>query len=287
MKTQFTHNLLSSFYLWFEHRLVSDDVKAYKKNQSNSFVLTSFKDVPSSHVAYQGKFRQLVADQTVDKANSGIFVSGTFITGANTGIFIDYDNGRVILPAASGTGLTITANNTIKEVNVYLTEDDEEQLLVQGDFIDSAAQSSTNLFSKTAKLNEKTYILPACFINIVNGESKEISFGGETDTQTRVRVIAMANDNYTLNGILSAFEDTQHETIKHIPYSAYPYGVFNSLKSYPYSYSTLAANYTANSYIEKVKTSKVTSPEIVNKFDKNTLIGFIDFDLSTWRYPRL
>jgi len=287
MKTQFSHNLLSSFYLWFENRLISSRSKAYKKNQSNSFVLTSFKDVPSSHVAYQGKFRQLVADQDIDKPNSGIFVNSSFITGANTGIYIDYNNGRVILPVASGSGLTITANNTVKEINTYLTEDDEEQLLIQGDFIDSAAQSSTHLFSDTSKLNEKTYILPACFINIVNGDSKDISFGGEVDTKTRIRVIVMALDNYTLAGTLSLFEDSQEEIIRHIPYENFPYGVFNTLKSYPYSYSILSSQYSSNSLIEKVKTSKVTSPEIINKFDKNVLIGFIDFDLSTYRFPRL
>lgn len=287
MKAQFEHKLLSSFYLWFERKLISDKAKAYKKNQSNSFVLTSFPDVPSSYVAYQGKFRQLVADQNVDKANSGIFVSGTFITGANTGFYIDYNNGRVILPVASGSGLTITANNTVKEVNTYLTEDDEEQLLLQGDFIDSAAQSSTHLFSKTAKLNEKTYILPACFINIIQGNGEDISFGGEVDTKTRIRVIVMALDNYTLVGLLSLFEDTQGEIIRHIPYEEFPYGVFNSIKSYPYSYETLSSQYSANSLIEKAKTSKVTSPEIVNKFDKNVLIGFIDFDLSTYRFPRI
>lgn len=287
MKDQFSHQLLSSFYLWFENRLLSSRSKAYKKNQSNSFILTSFADVPSSHVAYQGKFRQLVAAQDVDKANSGIFVNSGFVTGANTGMYIDYDNGRVIFPVASGSGLTITANNTIKEVNTYLTEDDEEQLLIQADFINSADQSSTHLFSKTSKLNERTYILPACFINIIRGGSEELSFGGETNTETRIRVIVMALDNYTLTAICSLFEDSQHEVIKLVPFEDYPYGIFNSLKSYPYSYSTLAANYSSNSYIEKVTATKITSPEIVNKFDKNVLIGFIDFDLSTYRFPRV
>lgn len=287
MKAQFSHELLSSFYLWFENKLISSDSKAYKKDQSNSFVLTSFKDVPSTHVAYQGKFRQLVADQNIDKANSGIFVNSGFVTGANTGMYIDYNNGRVIFPVASGSGLSITANNTIKEINTYLTEDDEEQLLIQGDFVDSAAQSSTHLFSKTSKLNEKTYILPACFINIIKGDSEPLSFGGEVDTKTRIRVIVMALDNYTLVGTLSLFEDTQEEIIRHIPYSNFPYGPFNSLKSYPYSYSALSSQYSENSLIERVRTSKVTSPEIVNKFDKNVLIGFIDFDLSSYRFPRI
>ena len=178
MKAQFATELTSSFYLWLEHKLIDSKFKAYATNESNSFqYVSSFVDVPSSYVAYQGKFKQLVADQSVDVPNSGIFVNGSFISGNANNVYIDYDNGRVIFPQASGTGLTITANNTIKEVNTYITEDDEESIIVTSDFINSAETSSTNLFSKTNKRDEKTYILPACFVRFVNNENNEFSFG--------------------------------------------------------------------------------------------------------------
>lgn len=286
MKPQFSHTLFSSFYLWFEAKLLSDSVSAYATDQSNVFEYTDFIEVPSSHYGYQGKFRQLTADSSVSKMNSGVFIDGGFVTGSNPDIYIDYNNGRVIVPSASGTGLTISANNTIKEVNLYVTEDDEEELIITSDFVDSAATSTTNLFSKTSKRDDKTYILPACFLQYVKEEGEPISFGGEEDTQTRIRAIVLAYDNFTLDGIFSAFANTRSSCFKRIPFEDYPYGQFDSVKSFPYSYSSFSSAYTPSSYIERVQTSKITSPEIVNKLDKNLIVGYIDFDISTWRYPR-
>jgi hypothetical protein len=288
MKAQFATELTSSFYLWLEHKLIDSKFKAYSTNESNAFqYVSSFIDVPSSHVAYQGKFKQLVADQSVDVPNSGIFVNGSFISGNANNVYIDYDNGRVIFPQASGTGLTITANNTIKEVNTYITEDDEESILVTSDFINSAETSSTNLFSKTDKRDEKTYILPACFVRFVNNENNEFSFGGEEETTSRIQVIVMAYDNYTLDNVLSLLADTARECIIRVPFESFPYGRFFDVKSFPYSYNTYASNYSSKSFIESVNTSKINSSVILNKHDKDVLVGLVDFDISTYRFPRV
>ena len=58
MKAQFATELTSSFYLWLEHKLIDSKFKAYSTNESNAFqYVSSFIDVPSSYVAYQGKFK--------------------------------------------------------------------------------------------------------------------------------------------------------------------------------------------------------------------------------------
>lgn len=287
MKAQFPTELISSFYLWFENKLLGDKSEAYAENQSNTFEYTDgFVDIPSSQVAYQGKFRQLVADSSAGQMNSGVFVDGVFTTGSSPDITIDYNDGRVILPAASGTNLTITANNTVKEVNTYITEDDEETLLTTSDFVDSADTTSTNLFSKIKKRDEKVFVLPACFIRFITNENNEFSFGGEEDTVTRVQVVVMARDNYTLDSILGLFTDTVRECIPRIPFEDFPYGGYFDIKDFPYDYSTFSSSYSAKSFVERVNTSKVNSSAILNKIDKDILVGFIDFDVSTLRYPR-
>lgn len=286
MKAQFSHELFSSFYLWFENKLISDKSKAYVENQSNVFEYVDLPDIPSSHYGYQGKFRQLVADQSIDTQNSGIFIDGVFATGSSADIDIDYDEGRVIVPAASGTALTITANNTVKEVNTYPSEDDEVQLLLTSDFVDSAATSTTNLFSKTSKRDEKTYIIPCCFLRVMSDESTPISFGGEDDTRIKIRATVLAKDNYLMDGLLSLFAGTRSECVKLVPFEDYPYGAFNNVKSFPYSYSDYVSGYTDNAFIENVKTSKVIDSISMDKIEKNVLIGFIDFELSKYRYPR-
>lgn len=287
MKAQFSHDLISSFYLWFENKLLSDSSKAYSTNQSNSFEYVDFKDVPSSFLGYQGKFRQLVADQNVDVPNSGVFIDGNFVSGSSPDIYIDYNDGRVIVPQSSGSALSITANNTVKEINTYISDDDEEQILLTSDFVDSADLASTNLFSKTNKRNKKTYILPACFIRFLNEESDRLSFGGEDDTKTKIRVIVLAKRNYLLDGVLSLFSNTETECITNVPFEDFPYGYFHNVKSFPYSYNGFKENYNTKTFIENVRTSKVTDSISLDKIQENLLLGFIDFDLSTYRYPRV
>ena len=285
MITQFIHRAVSSFQLWVERKLVSDACKAYVTDQSNTFEYVDFPDIPTGYYAYQGRFRQLVADYDVDKVNSGVFVGNQFFSGDSSSVLIDYNDGRVIVPYASGTGLTITANNTVKEVNVYITEDDEEKLLVQNDFIDSAATNTTQLFAQAAKRDDKTYILPAVFLKLETDNNTPVSFGGEVDNRIAIRMIVLAFDNYIVDGVLSYFKDRAQSCIKIIPFSSYPYGRSFTLKSYPYQYDTLSASYTESLFIESVRTSKVTDELTLEKLQKNMVMGFADFDLSIYRYP--
>ena len=289
MKSQFDQNLLSSFYLWLERRLLADNAKAYSTDMDNAFQYVDFPDIPSSHVGYQGKFRQLVADHGVDQANSGFFQGGGFVTGnydGNGGVYTDYDNGRLIFPAASGTSLTLTANSTVKEVNTYIANDGDLQMILQSDFKDGSLPYQ---YQQTAELDEDIYFLPACFISVASSDNEPFSFGGEEDTESRIRVMLLSFDNYILDSVLSLLRDTAREDMTHIPYGDFPYGFSFSIKDFPYSYENLveAQSSPVKSHINKVSVSKVVSEELREKLNKKVSIAFIDFDLSTYRFPRL
>jgi hypothetical protein len=83
--------------------------------------------------------------------------------------------------------------------------------------------------------------------------------------------------------------DSVREEMTHISYGDFPYGFSFSVKDFPYRYDTLIAAQTSpmKSHIDKVSVSKVVSEELREKLNKNVLIGFVDFDLSTYRFPRL
>ena len=253
MNTQFIHSLFSSFQLWIENQLVSDACGAYFTNKANVFSYVKFDDIPSSHRGYQGLYRQLVSDHDISVPNSGVFINGTFTTGSSTGIMIDYNNGRVIVPSGSGTGLSITANSSIREINVYPTEDSEEQILLTNDFIDSSDPNSTYISSKTSKLNEKTFILPAIFLKLESSTNKTFALGGEQETQVKVRAIVLTSNNFLLDGILSFFNDKKHKCFSLIPSNEYPYGKYFTLKSFPYSYDNFSSGYSTKVHIEKIK----------------------------------
>jgi len=294
MKAQFDQNVLSSFYLWFENRLLGSSAKAYQINLDNAFTSGSFSDVPDTHIAFQGKYRSLVGEHNVDNPNSGFFLGNNFITGnydKNGGIFTDYENGRLIFPQASGAEIgstALTANSTVKEVNTYITNDTDAQIILHSDFKDSATELPYQ-YGKTAEYDETTYFLPACFISVASSDNTEFSFGGEEDTRTRMRVMVLSFDNYTLDSVLSMFRDTVRRDITHIPYEDFPYGFSFSLKDFPYSYDNLVASQSnpTKSHIQEVSVSKIVSERIRENLNKNISVGYIDFELCTYRFPRL
>jgi|TARA_R110000824_G_scaffold96232_1_gene230699 hypothetical protein len=291
MKTQFDPELLSSFYLWFENYLVKDKNKAYETGLANTFKHVNFKDLPASQVGYQGVFRSLVADADIDVPNTGFFVGGSFVTAdtdANGGVLTDYQNGRLIFPVASGSSLSITANSTVKEINVYTTSQTDEEILMSSDFKEDGA-GFPYLYSKDARLDEVIYALPACFISTTSSDNKEFAFGGEEDTRSSIKVMVITDGQYMLDSTLSCFRDSVRTTFSHIPYESMPYGNKFSLKNYPYSYVDTEAALTSptKSFIEGVKVTKVTVDKIREFLNKNLFIGFIDFDISTLRFPRL
>ena len=294
MKAQFDQNILSSFYLWFENRLLGSSAKAYKTDLSNAFTSGSFPDVPASHIAFQGKYRSLVGEYAVDQPNSGFFLDNAFISGnydQNGGVFTDYENGRLIFPKDSGAfiaGKELTANSTVKEVNTYITNDTDAQIILHSDFKDSATELPYQ-YGKTGEYDETTYFLPACFISVASSDNKEFSFGGEEDTRTMFRVMVLSFDNYTLDSVLSLFRDTVRRDITHIPYGDFPYGFSFSIKDFPYSYDNLVAAQSSpvKSHIKRVDVSKIVSEKIRENLNKNISIGYIDFELCTYRFPRL
>ena len=48
MKAQFDQNVLSSFYLWIENRLLNSKSEAYETDLDNAFTSGNFPDIPSS-----------------------------------------------------------------------------------------------------------------------------------------------------------------------------------------------------------------------------------------------
>lgn len=285
MKPQFDQKLVSSFYLWFENKLLDDSIAAYQTGVSNSYQYVETFDVPSNFYAYQGKYRQLVADYDVSVPNSGIFVGGSFVTGGQANVYTDYNNGRVIFPVSSGKALTVTSVSTVKEVNTYLTNDSPEQILLESDFFIDG-ETIPNTSKSTKKLDEKAYWLPACFIFPATSDNEEFAFGGEEETQTRIRVMILTKDNFTMDAVLSAFRDQTRTCVPLIDFEDFPYGAFFSVKNHPYRYAVLAAQSTESSFIQKVGASRIGKTSEKEKTDKKFQIGFLDFDISTYRFPR-
>lgn len=285
MNVEFDHTLLSSFYLWFENELLKSN--AYITGIENQFKKIPAKDIPSNYYAYQGGYRQLVADASIEAPNSGFYVNGNFVPSSGSNFWLDYDNGRIIVPKSSGVNLTITGLCSVKEINTYISNEDDEHLILHGDFREEG-QSNPYYFGKDDKLDEKTYFLPACFISLGSSDNRPFAFGGEETTQHKIKVLVLTKDNYLLDAVLSKFRDSSRKTFKLINYKDYPYGAFGAIKNEPYSYEDFVSGQNNGcSSIENANSYKITNADLKARLNKSFSIGFIDFNISTQRFPRL
>lgn len=290
MKSQFDHELLSSFYLWFDDVLVRRNDSYITQSTGISFVQKvagdseEADDIPPNLDAFYAPFRQLVGEGT--DVSSGVYIDGALVNQGTSGLLIDFNEARVLVNSGEfPSGTPITGAFNTKEVNVYITNDSEEELIMNNDFyVDDFG--NTYLQNKD-DLNGKKYTLPAAFISYNRSENEPRALGGLEDTQSAIRVVAIVQDNYTLDGMISMFRDGARETFPLMSYDSFPYGEFFHIKSPPYTYTGVVASNKERPqmYIESVSTSKL--------FDKTNKsipigvrIGFLDFNLSSYRFPR-
>ena len=283
MKVQWDHLVLSSFYLWFDDQVVTQ-AEAVTTGISQAFSYSTLgTDVPSNLVAYYAPDRQLVANGT--GVPSGVYVNGGLVNQGTNNLMIDFDQGRVLMDASEGTTLTVSGNFDRKNVNVYITNQSEEEIILNTDFV--LASDGETWLQNADQLGQNNYTVPAAFISYNTSINNPYAFGGLDDTVSVIRVVFIAEDNYTLDGMLSSFRDTARTCVQMFSYDDFPFGEYFHIKSPPYSYSDLVASRPNNkkAFIEKVTISKLYDRSSL-RIHKDLLIGFADFELSNIRYPR-
>lgn len=298
MKPQFDHKVLSSFYLWFDDR-VTRYGEAVETGINQQFYYSNLNiDIPTNQVAYYSPDRQFVANG--DNVPSGVYISGGpfgssyALVNQNgddpTGLLIDFDKGRVVMKEGVGTSLAVSGNFDRKTINTYITNETEEELLFNTDFIVSEDNDETFLQTVTG-LGAPNYTVPAVFLSYNSSVNKPFAFGGMQDTQSNVRALVIVNDNFSFDGALSLFRDSTETCVPIVDFSDFPFGEYFHIKNPPYNYSTLYDSKMAAgapyAYIEKVTCSKMyDTAGAATTIPQNMRIGFIDFTLSTPRLPK-
>ncbi len=92
-------------------------------------------------VTYASPFRSWVWDSGVSGATIGGQISGNISLGGTgalnagqSGMMVDYVNGRVIFPAAVGKGAIISGAYAIKEMNVYAANESLERMVFENKY---------------------------------------------------------------------------------------------------------------------------------------------------------
>tara|TARA_Y100000356_G_C11203138_1_gene258936 strand:- start:16 stop:876 length:861 start_codon:yes stop_codon:yes gene_type:complete len=286
MKSTFSHDVMNSFFLWFDNFLMKK-VDAYKTYTTKFYNYTDER-LGGSKVVYGSPYKQFAYDNSITGVTvpSGVTVDGTFLATGTSGMQFDFDNGRVIFNSGVNTGLDISGTYTVKEINSYITDQTEEKLIIENKYITNSRFTVSEDYIKPY-----TPVTPAVFASMEESSNKPFSFGGEDETTSQVKIVAFCENLYQLDGILSTFTDSFNEIIAKIPTSSHPIGEFGAVKSgvYPtgYDYENVkAANASNILFISDVDTSKIRDNNI-KELNPELNIGFVDFEIKAFRYPRL
>jgi hypothetical protein len=286
MKPTFTHNVINSFFLWFDNFLMTKG-DAYKTYTTK---LYNYQDprLGGDKVVYGSPYKQWVYDKNITGATipSGFTINNQFISTGTSGMKIDFDNGRIIFNSGVSTGLNITGTYSAKEVNSYITDQPEDNLIIENKFVTNSRFTVSENY--IAPYNPVT---PCIFASIQTAHNTAFAFGGEDETKCIIKVVAFCENLYQLDGVLSVFGDSYNEIFSIIPMTGHPLGEFNEMKTgaYPtgYDYKNLSNAYNSQTlFISHVETSKIRD-SVIKELNPILHIGFLDFEIKTYRYPRL
>ena len=286
MKPTFTHNVINSFFLWFDNFLITKG-DAYKTYTTK---LYNYQDarLGADKVVYGSPYKQWVYDKNITGATipSGFTINNQFVPTGTSGMKIDFDNGRIIFNSGVSTDLNVTGTYSVKEVNSYITDQPEDNLIIENKFVTNSRFTVSENY--IAPYNPVT---PCIFASIETAHNTAFAFGGEDETKCVIKVVAFCENLYQLDGVLSIFGDSYNEIFSLIPMTGHPLGEFNELKTgvYPtgYNYKNLSNAYNSQTlFISHVETSKIRD-SVIKELNPILHIGFLDFEIKTYRYPRL
>lgn len=286
MKVGFDHELLSSFYLWCDDRL-SYFAEAYQLPQSLTFEYVDSVDVPLQYNGFYSPYRQFVWASDKFSVDNHVEINGSQVNDKN-GIYIDYNNGRVLVDTnvhGASTSLSITGDFAYKTVNLYITDETEENVIMNSDFIIGALNKT--YMQSVGGFSDQMYTVPAMFVTLANSTNEPFAFGGLDNTVVNIRSVIVADSNYTLDGVLSIFRDSARCNFSLISFDDFPFGEFHHIKNPPYKYKELSESSTQHCFIDEVRASKLTdrSRERITG-SKDYKIGFLDFQVCKPRNPR-
>jgi len=275
MIEQFQHKLTSSFFLWFDNFLLKKG-EAYSNKTGELFNYADPR-LDSRYVAYGSPYKQWVTDSSIAGAviPTGVSVVGAGTSGRDNGVVFDFENGRALF-SGSNTSMTVTGEFAVKDFNVYLTNDTEDDLIVENKYTVNSRLPSGPL----TYIEPYDDVVPAIFLSVSQAENSPFALGGMQETKVQAKAVVLAEDTYQLDGVMSIFMDSVDEVIAAIPMSGYPITEFGDLKGGSFNYTGLAEDYQGETKfcIEKVKTSKLTD-RTRNVLANELYVGFVDFDI--------
>lgn len=303
MKPQFQHEATTSFALWLDNYFIRQG-EGFSNKEGELYYkpderLPVYPEDPILGLAsYNSEYKQWVCNNDAT-AEGAIVPSGVYIdTGAGydfchrgeSGVNVDFENGRVLV---SGfyfpeiyDKLKIKAQFSVKDINVYLTDDVEENLVLQNKY--NVNSRTVPDLGKGQGLEPYEQVAPAAFVSMERTVNTPFALGGEDLTHLYYRVVIFAENLYQLDGAMALCADAYNAGICNIGYDDYPLNEFGDTKDYYFSYYETAKNsekVPKLMFVDDVKSSKI-SDRLSKTTNPNLFLGFIDFEVCQSRFTR-
>ena len=289
MKPQFDNQVMSSFYLWFDHTLLKEG-QAFTNYGSKFYPVNN---IYQAYHTYGSPFRQFVGDESVTGVGfganiiNGVYLDGVFknrTESAFTGI--NYGLGQTYFTSEVDDAVKISGDYAVKDFNIFLTNETEERLLFETQFTIS---NKINVSPTGLPPDSLTYT--AVFLKNMGGTNEPFAFGGQDETEVHTRAIVIADNQFMLDAACSIFRDTSKDYIGLFSAGEMPFnnlGDFNNQTGYNYTGITNSKIGTDDSiFVDNVNISKIGGASFagISNVNPNIYSALIDFELKKIRVP--
>ncbi|MEY4342271.1 MAG: hypothetical protein RL736_61 [Pseudomonadota bacterium] len=282
MKASYLNNLTSSFFLWLDHEVLSRG-EAFI-NYTGKLYATTDPNFNNNTSIYGSPFKQWVYDSSINGAiiPSGVYSNNTFIPRGQSGLAIHYNYGRVIFNNNVVQNNNLTARYSLKEFNIYYTDEREEKLLFE-----KSNTITPRVTTVTGTLNSIDLPYPCIFFKLKSNENKPFAFGGLDTTENLITCTVLAKDIFSLDSVTSILADSARKVFPVFESDMLPFNYLGDLKlGTSFNYTDLCSQNLNNLvYIDRVSVSKFD--EFTNLFvNKKCMAAIVDFELKSIRKPR-
>jgi len=287
MKPQFDNKVMSSFFLWFDNKLLD-------KGEAFENVTGQFYDASEEYQGfstYASSYSQFVADASITGATipTGVFVGENNLVnrgeGGATGLFdINYLDGKVYF--SGDQTADITGSFAIKDFNVYLTNQPEDKILFETKYTE---RNKIDITPTGLEAGTKTY--PVVYLKSMGSSNEPIAFGGQDQTTINIRAIVLAQSQFELDAVGSIFRDTQKTLVPLFEESEMPFNSFGGYKDgdqFNFTDDTSSKGSTNSCFIEEVFVSNLERgvQSRIRDLNPDIFTNIIDFELTKFRFPR-
>ncbi len=288
MKPQFQHQVVTSFALFLENVIMYKGAAFQNKDDAN-FYYTPDDRLDPNYISFSSPHKQWVTDDHIMREHGaniidGVTIDGFYVKRGAQSVQYDFDNGRILVPRAlASTSSIIQGSYAVKDFNMYITDQTEEELLLESQF------NNNSRFDQIEQgIKPYDQVTPAIFMSYERSKNVPFAFGGQDTTITNLRCVVFAEDSYQLDGLFSILNDLKYSNFANVGFDEHPLNEFGNLKNGNYDYQDLSEryfNYSNFAYINELNVSKLND-RVAKKAHPGLFMGFIDVEIYAHRFPR-